>query len=405
MIIEDGVLQPRDLSIQYKIAKFAGITSKLDQMKFSDIPGHESVKQQLRNLVADDNIPHALLLEGPQGIGKLMMARVFAQYVHCTNRQDGEPCGCCPSCLQHQSFNHIDVHYVYPVVKGERSTPPISADYAGEWHEFLKLDPYASPDRWTTFFDKKNAQPTVYVTESNELVRILNYTTHGARFKMVIFWLPEKMEEATANKLLKILEEPFPDTIFIMTSNSPSDILPTIYSRLRRVGMRRLSDDVITDYLVGHESLDPVDAKAIAHLAGGSITAALSQIKLNDAAGEYLDLFIQLMRSAYQRKVKDLREWANKVESLGREREVRFYEYAQRLIRENFLYNFGDGTLVYMNRPETAFSTRFARFIHERNAEDLCRVMNDAMTDIAGNANGKIVNLDLAIKVIFLLKS
>lgn len=374
-------------------------------MKFSDIPGHEEVKQQLRNLVADNNIPHALLFEGPAGIGKLMMAQAFAQYIHCTDRHDGEPCGKCPSCLQHQSFNHIDTHFVYPVVKGDRSTAPISADFASEWREFLSLDPYASFERWVTFFDRKNAQPTIYATESNELIRILNYTTHGAQFKIVIFWLPEKMEEATANKLLKIIEEPYPDTIFLLTSDNPAAIMPTIYSRLRRIGMKRLSDDIITGYLTATAGIDPVDAKAIAHLAEGSVTAALNQIKLNSASGDYLEMFIKLMRNAYQRKVKELRDWANDLDSMGRDREVRFYEYAQRLIRENFIYNFGEPSLVYLNRPEAAFSSRFAPFIHERNAEALCRVMNDAMTDIAGNANGKIVNLDLAIKVILLLKS
>ncbi len=375
-------------------------------MKFSDIPGHESVKRQLLNLVADDNIPHALLFEGPQGVGKLMMARAFAQYIHCTDRRDGEPCGKCPSCLQHQSFNHIDTYFVYPVVKGDRNTAPVSADFASEWKEFLNLDPYASPERWTTFFDKKNAQPTIYVSESNELVRVLNYTTHGARFKIVIIWLPEKMEEATANKLLKILEEPYPDTLFLLTSNNPANILPTIYSRLRRVEMRRLGDDTVASYLATTQAVNEADAKVIAHIAEGSVTAALGQLKVAAGdSGEFLDLFMQLMRNAYQRKVKDLRDWANRLDSLGREREVKFYEYAQRLVRENFIYNFGDPSLVYLNRPEAAFSTRFARFIHERNAEALCRVMNDAMTDIAGNANSKIVNLDLAIKVILLLKN
>lgn len=169
--------------------------------------------------------------------------------------------------------------------------------------------------------------------------------------------------------------------------------------------MKRLSDDIITGYLTATAGIDPVDAKAIAHLAEGSVTAALNQIKLNSASGDYLEMFIKLMRNAYQRKVKELRDWANDLDSMGRDREVRFYEYAQRLIRENFIYNFGEPSLVYLNRPEAAFSSRFAPFIHERNAEALCRVMNDAMTDIAGNANGKIVNLDIAIKVILLLKS
>ena len=373
-------------------------------MKFSDIPGHDNIKRHLRNLVADNNIPHALLLEGPSGIGKFMIARAFAQYIHCENRTDGDSCGVCPSCVQHQSFNHIDTHYVYPVVKNDTHKSPVSSDYATEWQEFITVNPYMSFPQWVTFFDKKNANPTIYVSESNELIRMLSYTTHGAQYKIVIVWLPEKMNEEAANKILKILEEPFPDTIFLLTSNEPAKILPTVYSRMRRIEVKRLSDDDVATYLTTNEGVNQVDAHSIAHVAEGSITNAIEQLNVDSDMSEYLELFTQLMRNAYQRKVKELREWANKLDSMGRDKQVRFYEYSQRLIRENFIYNFGNAEIVYMNRAESEFSSRFARFIHERNAQDICLAMDSAITDIMGNANGKIVNFDIAIRIIFLLK-
>ncbi|MCH5347472.1 MAG: DNA polymerase III subunit delta [Muribaculaceae bacterium] len=374
-------------------------------MKFSDIDGHDDIKNQLRSLVADNCIPHALLFEGPSGIGKLSMARAFAQYVHCQNpTADGDSCGICPSCVQHQSFNHLDTHYTYPVIKNDSNHKPLSADFATEWHEFLSIDPYASFARWVTFFDKKNAKPVIYVTESNELIRMLSFTTHGSRYKIVIIWLAEKMNEETANKMLKILEEPFEDTIFLLTADEPMKILPTVYSRLRRIQMKRLPDETVARYLVSTQGVNPTDASAIAHLADGSVSAALEQISVVDASSESLDMFASLMRHAYQRRVKELREWANKLDAMGRDKEIRFYEYAQRLIRENFIYNFGNNNIVYMNRAESNFSVRFARFIHERNAEDICHVMDDAIRDITGNANGKIVNFDVAIRLIFLLK-
>lgn len=374
-------------------------------MKFSDIPGHAKVKDHLRNLVDDNNMPHALLLEGPAGIGKFSLARALAQYIHCENRTDGEPCGHCDACVQHQSLNHIDTHYVYPVVKLEKmNTPPVSGDFFTEWKEYLAENPYMSFDRWTAGFDKKNAQPIIYVTESAELIRILSYTTHGSRYKIVLLWLPEKMNEECANKLLKLIEEPFEDTIFIMTSDNPAAILPTIYSRLRRVEMKRLSDADIAGYLEHHYSVDRQEAMATAHIAEGSVIAAEENIAMSGDRKEFFDMFIQLMRLAYQRKVKELREWGNTLAGWGREREIKFYEYSQRLVRENFIYNFAIPDLNYLNREEASFSVNFARFINERNAEKLIEVMNRAMTDIAGNANGKIVNLDTAIKIIFLLK-
>ncbi len=375
-------------------------------MKFKDIPGHDEVKRLLRSMVDNRKIPHALLLEGPQGVGKLAMARAMAQYIHCTDRQsDGEPCGRCPSCIQHQAFNHIDTHYVYPVVKLDRmTTAPVSADFATEWHEFLEISPFADYDRWVGSMDKKNARAVIYVTESAALLHVLNLTTHGSEYRVVILWLPEKMNEESANKLLKIIEEPFEDTIFIMTSDNPAEILPTVYSRLQRVSMKRLPDNVLATFLEQHYGVSADDAASIARLARGSVTEAERMLDTRDERHEFLDMFMQLMRLAYQRKVRELREWGNTLAGWGRERELKFYEYCQRMIRENFVSNFGVGELVYLNREEAAFSVNFARFINERNVERIISVMDNAMIDIAGNANGKIVNLDTAIKIILLLK-
>lgn len=240
-------------------------------MKFSDIPAHDSVKDRLREMADTDRIPHALLLEGPAGIGKLAMARAFAQYIHCTDRHDGEPCGRCQSCVQSQTFNHIDTHFVYPVVKGEGSvTPPVSTDFIVEWRDFLEHNPWAEFEKWRRSFTKKNAQPVIYVTESDDLVRKLAYTSHASRYRTVIFWLPERMNVETANKLLKLIEEPYSDTVFIMVSNNPSEILPTIYSRAQRIQMKRLPDRSVADYLTWSHNLSQQDATAIAHNAEGA---------------------------------------------------------------------------------------------------------------------------------------
>lgn len=374
-------------------------------MKFSDIPGHQQVKQRLRDMVDRDAIPHAILLEGPAGIGKFALARALAQYIHCESPVDGEPCGHCPSCLQHQSFNHLDTYYSYPVARREKmNTPPVSADFADEWHRFLADDMFMNFDRWAATFERKNLKPTFYVTESVELLRMLNFTTHGARYKIVLLWLPERMGEETANKLLKIIEEPFSDTIFIMTSNAPASILPTIYSRLRRIGVKRLSDDEIASWLVTTAAVNPDDALAIAHNAEGSPARAVALLDTNGDDAEFLDRFIRLMRLAYQRNIRELREWGAELAGWGSERQQRFYGYCQRLVRENFVYNFGTPRLNYMNRSEANFAVNFARFINERNCEKIIEVLNGALTDIAGNANAKIVNLDVAIKIILLLK-
>lgn len=373
-------------------------------MRFSNIPAHDNVKERLRALADSDRIPHAMLLEGGSGIGKLALARAFAQYIHCTDRQDGDSCGRCPSCIQHQALSHIDTHYVFPVVKPEKSTtPPISDDFLEEWKAYLDGRLFMDFEQWAETFTKKNAQPITYVTESNDLIHRLSYASHASQYKIVIWWLPEKMNVEAANKLLKIIEEPYKDTIFIMASDKPEALLPTIYSRVQRIKLRRLPDETIAKLLVDR-GIDPTDAEAIAHTAEGNMVKALRTVDTRGEDKARFDMFTSLMRLAYQRDIFKLREWGNELAALGREKEIKFYEYAARLIRENFIYNFRLPQIVYLNSAESQFSSRFARFITERNAEKLVETFENAIRDIAGNGNGKIINLDVAIKVILLLK-
>lgn len=217
-------------------------------------------------------------------------------------------------------------------------------------------------------------------------------------------WLPERLNVTGANKLLKQIEEPYPDTIFILVSNKPAEILPTIYSRTQRLQLKRLPDHVVARYLSDNFSVDLTDATALAHIAEGNMISAVNSLSLSKENQSYLDSFMSLMRLAYQRNVKELREWASEVAALGRESELRFLEYCQRLIRENFIYNLHITELNYLNRDEAAFSRNFARFINERNVLQIADLLDKAAIDIAGNANGKIVMFDLAVHMILLLK-
>lgn len=373
-------------------------------MKFSDIPAHESAKQRLRSFVESGRIPHAILIEGPNGIGKFALARAFAQYIHCENPQDGESCGKCPSCIQHDTFNHIDTHFVFPVVK-KNGKKAFSDDYIDEWKDFLNENPYMDFEKWLSALGNLNAQPVIYVDESEELIRKLNFTSHQAKYKIVLFWLPERMNEECANKLLKIIEEPYGDTLFIFVSNNSKQILPTIYSRTQRLELKRLSDEIIAKYLTKNYSVNEQDAVALAHIADGNIIEAEKTISLSKENQQFLALFMQLMRLAYQRKIKELKLWSLDIAGIGREQEIRFLRYCQRLIRENFILNLNQSELNYLNHDEFLFSKNFARFITERNVEKLIAALNHALTDISNNANPKIVLFDMAIKIILLLKS
>lgn len=379
-------------------------------MKFADIPSHDNVKAQLRQMVADGRMPHALLLHGPSGIGKFSMARALVQYLHCQSpTPGGEPCGECPSCVQHANFNHIDTQYVFPVIKTDKFKTPVSADFMDEFKAFVKSSPYMDSDRWATDLgkavDKKNAQPAIYVYESESLERSMAMSAARSAYKAAIIWLPEKMNEQTANKLLKLIEEPAEGAIFVLVSDDASAILPTIRSRCRPIEMNRLPDAVVADWLTVRLGMDPTDALSLAHISEGNINAAVRATDATSSTRMFFDLFVDLMRKAYMRDVAALRRWSADVAALGRETEVRFYAYCTRLIRENFIYNFNLPQISYLNREETQFSRNFARFIHEGNAERIIARMDRAAADIAGNANGKIVNFDFAIKMIILIKN
>ncbi len=375
-------------------------------MKFSEIPGHDNVKERMRLMASSDRLPHALLLEGPEGVGKLALARAFAQYIHCENPgPDGDACGECRNCRLHQSMNHVDTHYSFPVVKLDGMTnAPISDDFYKEWTEFTAGRIYTDIESWASTFNKRNANPQIYVTESDELVKQLAFTSHVTRYKIVIMWLPERLNETAANKLLKMIEEPFEDTIFILVSNNPAGILPTIYSRVQRLSLKRLPDATVAENLMKRGGLDRADAMAIAHNAAGNMIAALRLLESDKEIATYFDFFVTLMRLAYLRDVKKLREWTEDLTALGREKEISFYEYASRMIRENFMLNFNVPALSYLSATEHNFAVRFSRFITVRNVEKLMEVFGNAIRDIAGNGNGKIVNFDVAIKTILLLK-
>lgn len=373
-------------------------------MRFADIPGHSDVKVRLRQMVDSERIPNALLLEGPSGIGKFALARATAQYIHCEQRTpDGDSCGKCPSCLQHQMFNHVDTIYSFPVVK--KGDVSLSDDYLPEFRDMVKDTIFMDLDKWLLCLDNINAQPQIFVSEANALIRKLSFTTHKSKYKVVIMWLPERLKEDAANKLLKLVEEPHADTIFLMVSDNSRLILPTIFSRTQRIQVRRYADSEVSSYLQQAYSLQNDVATSVARLSAGNIAAAIKMIDVAQETNEFLEFFMELMRKAYTRKVADLKIWASNVASMGREREMRFLEYCAHMMRENFVLNMRQQALNFLNEAEMQFSSRFSPFINERNVERLIKVVDDARVDIAANANAKLVNFDMAIKVILLLKN
>lgn len=372
-------------------------------MRFADIAGHNNVKEHLRTLVDSDRVPHALLLSGPEGTGKLALARALAQYMHCVSPVNGDSCGRCPSCVQHASLNNADMHFVYPIVKSKQKHQLVSTDMADAWRNFLSCGNYASWQRWLDIIDAGNSRPGIYVEESAEILRKLNISNFSARYKVMVVWLPEKLQGEAANKLLKIIEEPFDDTKFIFVSNDPASILPTILSRLQRVAVTRLSDDEIAAILVDTRGVDPQAAVQLAYISDGNACTALDAVETAGEFDKFMELFQDIMRKAYMRDVKALRDNGDTVAAMGREKSLRFLAYCARMVRENFIYNLGRQDLVRLTGAEARFSSRFAPFINAANADDMMRLFDEAAADISRNANAKIVMFDTLLHLIVLI--
>lgn len=372
---------------------------------FSDVIGHDNLKKSLIHSIQSGNIAHAQLFAGNEGVGKFAMAMAYARYIHCTNRGEHDACGECPSCQQYNALSHADLHFVFPMVRVKEKKKIHCDDYLKTWSEFIGNNSYFGIDDWLQAMGAENKQALIYADESDVIWRKMTLKSFSSPYKIMIIWLPERMNVECANKLLKLFEEPYPNTIFLMVSNAPDQLLATIRSRVQQINMPALPLETITEALQVQYRISDTDARATAHLAGGSYLKAINNLSLNQDNQLFFELFVQLMRLAYARRIKELKTWSEDTADLGRERLRRFLSYTSRMIRENYIYNVSQPSLNYMTTEEAQFSTRFAPFINERNVQEIMRIINSAENDIGQNANAKIVLFDIAIKMILLLKN
>ncbi|MGL4520430.1 MAG: ATP-binding protein [Phocaeicola sp.] len=372
-------------------------------MFFRDVIGQEAAKKHLINEVQEGRIPHALLLCGPTGAGKFPLALAYARYIACNNRTQSDACGVCPNCVKYDKLAHPDLHFVFPVVKKKNKSETVCDDYLTEWRKLVLQSPYFSFQHWLKEMGAENQQAIIFGKESDEINRKLSLKSSQGGYKIMIIWLPEKMNIACSNKLLKLLEEPPAQTLFLLIAEEPEMILPTILSRTQRFQVRGIEEEEIANRLRTHYGIAFDQATHLAHRAEGSFLHALETIHLSEEHKLFLKLFMELMRHSYQRKLREMKKWSDEVASLGRERQKEFLIYCQRMIRENFIYNFHQSNLVYLNSEEEQFSSRFAPFVNEKNVMGIMDELSEAQLHIEQNVNPKMVFFDFSLKMIVLL--
>ena len=371
-------------------------------MFFKDVIGQEEAKQRLIREAKEGKIAHARLFCGPEGIGKLPLAIAYARYLSCNNPGEKDACGICPSCVKFNKLAHPDLHFVFPVIK-KKSKDTVSDDFITEWRELLSQTPYFNLNIWLEEMGAENQQAQIYVKESDEIIRKLSLKSSQGGYKIMIIWLPEKMNVECSNKLLKLLEEPPSQTIFLLVSEEPDMLLTTIQSRTQRFALYGIEEKYITERLQSQYGLQERDAISIGHRSEGNFLKALESIHLNEENKLFFDLFVSLMRLSYQRKIREMKQWSETIAAMGRERQKHFLSYCQRLVRENFIFNFQDPSLIFMNEEEQNFSKRFAPYINEKNVMGIMDELSEAQRHIEQNVNARMVFFDFSLKMIVLL--
>ena len=373
-------------------------------MKFSEIIGHDDLKRRLRQQIDAGRVSHAQLFTGLAGYGTLPLALAYVQYLFCPNRHAGDSCGECPSCRQIEALAHPDLHFVFPVNKREkRSGEVVTSDLFIEkwreiWHEKRGV---FSAEEWYERLDLgKTMKGLITAKESEEIIRKLQFKSYSSEYKAMIIWLPEAMNQEAANKILKILEEPWEKTLFILVSERPELLLQTIISRTQEVSVPRIDVATLREVAIA-EGKSPEEALNMARLAGGSLLelGELMRGESDEMRHQCFELFTRLMRLSYNDKHLELFEWADDMTALTREGQRQFFLHSVRLLRESYMLHAGLGKISYLWGEEAEFCAKFAPFIGNQNIEALISEIERAMLQIAQNGAPRIVFTHFALAV------
>ena len=374
-------------------------------MRFADITGQTELKEHLVRSIDSGRISHAQLFTGAAGAGTLPLAIAYVQYLNCTNRHNGDSCGECPSCRKIAALAHPDLHFVFPVNKqGKKSGEVVrSDDFIDDWREIVESTrSYFSAQEWFDRLDLgKTLKGIISAKETDEIIRKLSFKSFEAEYKTMIIWLPETMNEEAANKILKILEEPWDKTLFILVTERADRLLQTILSRTQEVAVPRLKPEVLEQVVRSAGESDEAKVRNVARLANGDLCELqkLMAGATDDVRHESFEMFCSLMRFSYNDRHLELITWAEDLAQLTREQQLSFLRHSARLLRESYIMHAGAAGATYLWGEEAAFCNKFAPFIGSRNIEPLIGEIETAMAQISQNGNPKIVFTHFALAV------
>lgn len=383
--------------------------SIFEGMQFDGILGLNHIKNHLTVSADSGRVPHAQLFIGPEGSGTLAMAIAYAQYLLCGNtggKNEGGPASCNTKC---ENLTHPDLHFAFPVATSETvKSHAVSDHYLTQWRSFVKEQPYGNLFDWYQSIGIENKQGQIGVDEALDIVKKLSLKSFEGGFKIMIVWMAEFMNNAAANKLLKLIEEPPDKTCLILVVEKEEEVLQTIRSRCQSLHFPSLAEATIAEGLMLRGATRE-EASLIAREANGNFNRALDLLQKDSEDLVFEQWFVQWTRSAFKAKgnkgaIQDLILWSEEVAKTGRETQKKFLGYCLTVMRQALLLNYKAEPLVYLKMHVAGFELqKFAPFVHENNIFPIVKELEDALYHIERNGNAKMIFLDLSIKLTRLL--
>ena len=395
-------------------------------MLFKNIIGQQEVKQQLVELVSHNRLSHALLFLGKEGSGALSLAMALGQYISLSPGRvvasqgaslfgEAEPAqivlpatpDAADEWMQKQSgfsmasdLVHPDIHFSYPVVTKKPGTPPISTDYISEWREFVKSYPYGNVYDWLQFIGAENKQGNITAHECNDIIHKLSLKSFESEYKVLILWMPEYLGNE-GNKLLKLIEEPPVNTLFILVAESESLILPTILSRCQLVKIPALETKEIEDALIGRNKTAPDAARQAASVSEGNYREALQLLQHADE--DWQSLLREWLNAVLKTGPVAQTKWVEEISKLGREKQKQFLRYFNHLL-EQAIRSRIMGQSFYMPDKERDFAERLNKIAGLAQQQAIIEELDRAAYYIERNANAKILFHALTIKLYHIIQ-
>jgi DNA polymerase III subunit delta' len=367
-------------------------------MLFSQLPGLGDVKKVLIDAVRNNHIAHAQLFLGTEGALNLPLALAYSTFLHCQNQGEADACGACPACSKSLKYVHPDTHFVFPIgnIKGSKDEETFKTEKLKTWRSFLLQQPFGNMEDWANFYGGEDKQANISREESREIVKALSLKPFESKNKVMIIWQPEFMHPTAANGILKILEEPSPNTYFLLITNAADRLLPTIVSRTQLITVPLLRDEDLENFLV-ERGADSKRVRNATQIADGNLN--LAQKILTQEEDNNTQRFIEWMRSCFKRDFVTLVAMAEEYHALDRLNQKNMLAYSINMLRETLLHVSGAESINRTRGEELQFVQNFGKVLNWQKIEKATGLMSEATYHLERNGSAKMIFLDLSINL------